>query len=157
MAVTSLWVVIAAYNEATVIAGVVANVRGAGYPVIVVDDGSSDTTGDVAEAAGALVVRHPINLGQGAALQTGLEFALSSGAEIIVTFDGDGQHRVADIEVLAAALRRHNADFALGSRFLGDTSNQPLSRRIMLKLASMKEASRKNMMSISGMISIRAS
>lgn len=137
MSTASLWVVIAAYNEATVIEGVVANVRGAGYPVIVVDDGSSDTTGDIAEAAGALVVRHPINLGQGAALQSGLEFALSSGAGVIVTFDGDGQHRVADIEVLAAALKQHDADFALGSRFLGDTSNQPVSRRIMLKLATL--------------------
>lgn len=136
MTPASLWVVIAAYNEATVIAGVVANVRSAGYPVVVVDDGSSDTTGDIAEAAGALVVRHPINLGQGAALQTGIEFALSSGAEIIVTFDGDGQHRVADIEGLVGALKRHGADFALGSRFLGDTQNQPLSRRVMLKLAT---------------------
>jgi glycosyltransferase involved in cell wall biosynthesis len=137
MSTASLWVVIAAYNDATVIAGVIANVCAAGYPLVVVDDGSSDATGDVAEAAGALVVRHPINLGQGAALQTGIEFALRSGAEIIVTFDGDGQHRVADIEVLAAALKHNNADFALGSRFLGDTSNQPVSRRIMLKLATL--------------------
>lgn len=133
----SLWVVIAAYNEATVIAGVVAGVRAAGYYVAVVDDGSRDGTGDAAEAAGAVVVRHPINLGQGAALQTGIEFALSQGAATIVTFDGDGQHRVADIAALATALTQHNADYALGSRFLGDTLNQPLSRRAMLTLATL--------------------
>lgn len=137
MAPQSLWVVIAAYNEATVIAGVIAGVKQAGYPVVVVDDGSRDGTGDAAETAGAIVVRHPINLGQGAALQTGIEFALLSGAAVIVTFDGDGQHRVADIAALDAALTQHDADFALGSRFLGDTLNQPLSRRITLKLATL--------------------
>jgi glycosyltransferase involved in cell wall biosynthesis len=133
----SLWVVIAAYNEATVIAGVIAGVKAAGHPVVVVDDGSRDGTGDAAEAAGAIVVRHPINLGQGAALQTGIEFALSSGAEFIVTFDADGQHRVADIAALSSALTQNDADYALGSRFLGDTLNQPLSRRITLKLATL--------------------
>lgn len=137
MASQSLWIVIAAYNEATVIAGVIAGVRQAGYPVVVVDDGSRDDTANVAESAGAIVVRHPINLGQGAALQTGIEFALAEGAETIVTFDADGQHRVADIAALSAALKQHNADFALGSRFLGDTLNQPLSRRITLTLATL--------------------
>ncbi len=136
MTAQSLWVAIAAYNEATVIGGVIAGVKQAGYRVVVVDDGSRDGTGDAAEAAGAIVVRHPINLGQGAALQTGIEFALSSGAEIVVTFDGDGQHRVADIAALAAALTQHDADYALGSRFLGDTLNQPLSRRLTLRLAT---------------------
>ncbi len=132
----SLWVVIAAYNEATVIAGVIAGVRACGYSVVVVDDGSRDGTGDTAEAAGAVLVRHPINLGQGAALQTGIEFALWAGARTIVTFDGDGQHRAADIATLAAALTQHDADYALGSRFLGDAMNQPLSRRLMLRLAT---------------------
>ncbi len=120
MTAHSLWVVIAAYNEATVIAGVIAGVRAAGYPVVVVDDGSRDGTADAAEAAGAIVVRHPINLGQGAALQTGIEFALSQGAATIVTFDGDGQHRVADIAALAAALKQHDADYR---------ARQPLPRR----------------------------
>lgn len=136
MTAQPLWVVIAAYNEATVIGGVIAGVKQAGYPVVVVDDGSRDGTGDAAEAAGAIVVRHPINLGQGAALQTGIEFALLAGAEVIVTFDADGQHRVADIAALAAALTQHDADYALGSRFLGDTLNQPLSRRLTLRLAT---------------------
>jgi glycosyltransferase involved in cell wall biosynthesis len=131
------WVVIAAYNEATVIATVVADVKASGYSLVVVDDGSTDGTGDAAAAAGAIVVRHPINLGQGAALQTALEYALSQGAEIIVTFDADGQHRAGEIASLIAALTRHDAEFALGSRFLDqDSTNASPSRRIVLKAAT---------------------
>jgi glycosyltransferase involved in cell wall biosynthesis len=137
MAVPRISVVIAAYNEARVIAGVVAGVIRAGYDVVVVDDGSSDRTRDLAAAAGAVVIRHPINLGQGAALQTGIEFALRQGADIVVTFDADGQHRIADAARLVAALHTHGADFALGSRFLGGAVNQPLSRRILLRLATL--------------------
>jgi polyprenyl-phospho-N-acetylgalactosaminyl synthase len=133
---SNVWVVIAAYNEATVIADVVADVTGAGYCAVVVDDGSRDRTAELAESAGAAVVRHPINLGQGAALQTGIEFALARGADTIVTFDADGQHRAADIVGLIDALARHDADFALGSRFLGTTVNMPASRRWLLKAAS---------------------
>src|SRR5262245_52448973 len=129
----NVWVVIAAYNEAKVIAGVVADVQTTGHRVVVVDDGSRDATADVAEAAGAIVIRHPINLGQGAALQTGLDFALAQGAEIVVTFDADGQHRAADIAGLIDALGQSGADFALGSRFLGSTVNLPASRRVLLK------------------------
>jgi len=130
------WIVIAAYNESRVVGVVVAELRAAGYPVIVVDDGSTDGTAAAAGSAGATVVRHPVNLGQGAALQTGLEFALEQGAETIVTFDADGQHRVDDIPALCDALAQHQADFALGSRILGASLNAPLSRRILLKLAT---------------------
>jgi glycosyltransferase involved in cell wall biosynthesis len=132
----AVWVVIAAYNEANAIADVVADVTAAGYRTVVVDDGSRDRTAEVAASAGAALVRHPINLGQGAALQTGIEFALACGADTIVTFDADGQHRAADIPTLIDALVRHNADFALGSRFLGTTVNMPPSRRWLLKAAS---------------------
>ena len=92
-----MFVVIAAYNEAPVIASVVADVRRTSYPVVLVDDGSIDETGEIAARAGAFVVTHPVNLGQGAALQTGIDFALAQGADVIVTFDADGQHRAADI------------------------------------------------------------
>jgi len=74
-----VWVVIAAYEEATVIGSVVADVKRAGYRALIIDDGSTDATGDVAAEAGGMVLRHPINLGQGAGLQTGIEFALSGG------------------------------------------------------------------------------
>lgn len=129
------WVVIAAYNEGRMIARVVADVRKAGYPVVVVDDGSRDETGAAAAAAGARVVRHPINLGQGAALQTGIDYALMRGAAIVVTFDADGQHRAGEIARLTEALARERADFALGNRFLGETTNLPTLRRLVLRAA----------------------
>ncbi len=132
----SIWVVIAAYNEAKVIAGVVADLKRLDYEVVVVDDGSADGTGRAAATAGAVVVKHPINLGQGAALQTGIEFALLEGADVVVTFDGDGQHRAAEIAGLIEALEREGADYVLGSRFLGASTNQPLSRRVVLRAAT---------------------
>jgi glycosyltransferase involved in cell wall biosynthesis len=133
---SNLWVICAAYNEATVIGRVVADLIRAEHQVVVVDDGSRDGTRHVAAAAGAHVITHPINLGQGAALQTGIEYALSQGADILVTFDADGQHRVADIPRLVDALRRERAEFALGSRFLGQTYNLPLLRRWVLQAAT---------------------
>jgi polyprenyl-phospho-N-acetylgalactosaminyl synthase len=132
-----IFVVIPAYNEATVIAHVVREVTHAGYPAIVVDDGSSDTTADQAQAAGATVIRHPFNLGQGAALQTGIEYALTQMAKCIVTFDADGQHRVSDIARLTEALARERADFALGSRFLGQAPELPPLRRLLLQAATL--------------------
>jgi polyprenyl-phospho-N-acetylgalactosaminyl synthase len=132
----NLWVICAAYNEASVIGRVISELSRAEYRVVVVDDGSRDATRHVAAAAGAHVVIHPINLGQGAALQTGIEYALSQGADVLVTFDADGQHRVSDIPRLVDALRRGRADFALGSRFLGQTYNLPWLRRWLLQAAT---------------------
>jgi len=132
-----VYVVIAAYNEDAVIARVVTDVRRAGYRLVVVDDGSRDATTDVARAADATVFAHPLNLGQGAALQTGIDYALAQDAEIIVTFDADGQHRVSDIVRLTAALVDEQADFALGSRFLGNAPNLPMARRLMLQAATL--------------------
>jgi glycosyltransferase involved in cell wall biosynthesis len=131
-----VWVVIAACNEAGVIGRVVSDVRRRGFQVVLVDDGSADATCELATRAGAVVVRHPVNLGQGAALQTGIEFALGAGAEFVVTFDADGQHRAAEIETLLDALTESRADFALGSRFLGATVNLPPARRLLLKAAT---------------------
>jgi polyprenyl-phospho-N-acetylgalactosaminyl synthase len=130
-------VVIPAYNEGAVIARVVTDARRAGYRVVVVDDGSRDGTADIARTDGATMVEHPLNLGQGAALQTGIDYALAQDAEIIVTFDADGQHRVSDIARLTAALVDERADFALGSRFLGDATNLPVARRLMLQAATL--------------------
>jgi glycosyltransferase involved in cell wall biosynthesis len=127
----------AAFNEARVVGDVVAEVV-AEYPqVVVVDDGSSDATGAIAQRAGAAVVRHPINLGQGAALQTGIAYALRQQATCIVTFDADGQHRARDIAALLSALRQSGADFALGSRFLGSAPGMPRLRRVTLRLATL--------------------
>jgi glycosyltransferase involved in cell wall biosynthesis len=100
-----------------------------------VDDGSHDGTGQIALSAGAAVITHPVNLGQGAALQTGIKFALQQDTSCIVTFDGDGQHRVSDIARLVDALVGGGAAYALGSRFLGSSSGMPLRRRLLLKAA----------------------
>jgi polyprenyl-phospho-N-acetylgalactosaminyl synthase len=130
------WVICAAYNEASAIGRVVSELRHAGYEVVVVDDGSADGTGHIAAATGATVVVHPVNLGQGAALQTGIDYALSQDADILITFDADGQHRVSDIPRLVEALGRERADFALGSRFLGQSVNLPALRRWVLCAAT---------------------
>ncbi len=127
-----VWVICPAYNEETTVARVVTSVRQAGLNVVMVDDGSIDRTCERAARAGAAVVRHPINLGQGAALKTGIDYALSQGADILVTFDADGQHRVSDIPVMLHALVRERADFALGSRFLDRVPNVPITRRMLL-------------------------
>lgn len=132
----AVWIVLAAYNEGSVIAGVVTGARRLYPNVVVVDDGSRDDTGKQAHDAGAHVVTHPINLGQGAGLQTGIDYALLRGAEAIVTFDADGQHRPTDISVLLNALETAHADFALGSRFLGSAVNFPFSRRLLLNAAT---------------------
>jgi glycosyltransferase involved in cell wall biosynthesis len=135
-----LCVVIPAYNEATVIGGVVRQLVDCGYLTIVVDDGSSDATGVQARAAGALVVRHPINRGQGAALMTGIRYALARSAEVIVTFDADGQHRVEDVERLVGALEERNLDVAIGSRFLGRAPEIGTVRAVVLQTAALVES-----------------
>ena len=130
-------VVVPAYQEEQVIGTVVAELVDLGYRVVVVDDGSIDATGSRAVSAGAAVFCHAVNRGQGAALQTGITAALRMGADVIVTFDADGQHQVQDITKLLAPLEAGSADVVLGSRFLpGATSPTiPPLRRLLLRLA----------------------
>lgn len=133
-----VWVVVPAYNEAKRIAATIGELL-AIYPnVIVVNDGSQDATAaEARRIAGnrAHVLSHAINCGQGAALQTGIEYAILCNAKYIVTFDGDGQHSVEDIARLLIPLRQGVADVVLGSRFLGQTHDMPRSRWLLLKLA----------------------
>jgi len=135
-------IVIPAYNEAKMIAEVIKEVRGVSPHVFVVDDGSSDDTASVARAAGATVLRHALNRGQGAALRTGIEAAVSANSDIVVTFDADGQMSSADIPSLSAPIEAGFCDVVLGSRFLaGDSrftihdSRMPTVRRWTLKAA----------------------
>ncbi len=128
--------VIPLFNEGPVIHDVIAGARERFPRVVVVDDGSTDDSVARARAAGALVVEHPINLGQGAALQTGIEVALRlPGVEYLVTFDADGQHRVEDAEEMVQRLRDGEADVVFGSRFLDDRTRPGLLKRLVLKLA----------------------
>ena len=126
------YIVIPAYNEARAIKTVIKELQKNKYKhIIVVDDCSSDNTKELAKKAGAIVLRHPINRGQGAALRTGIEYALEKKATEIITFDADGQHRATDIKALCEGLKTH--EVALGSRFLSKKSNIPLSKEITLK------------------------
>jgi len=130
-----VYLVVPAYNEEQVIGQVVGDLRRLYSNVVVVDDGSRDATNRMARRAGAMVLHHALNRGQGAALQTGIEFALQRGAAYVVTFDADGQHRVEDIQRLIEPILRGDCDIALGSRFLGQAVNLPTSRRLLLRAA----------------------
>jgi glycosyltransferase involved in cell wall biosynthesis len=127
------WIVIAAYNEGRAIRDVVGSLTD--WHVVVVDDGSRDDTAEAAALPGVTVLRHAVNRGQGAALQTGIDYALSRGAARVVTFDADGQHDPADLPQLVASL--DGADVALGSRFLGKPiEGATRSRRALLRVAT---------------------
>ena len=133
--VGGVFIIIAAYNEQTTIASVVKRLLARYREVVVVDDGSTDNTASFAAQTGAVVLRHIINRGQGAALQTGITYALKKGAGYVVTFDGDGQHQVEDIANLMKPLLEGTHDVALGSRFLNPLSEIPPGRHMLLKLA----------------------
>jgi glycosyltransferase involved in cell wall biosynthesis len=130
-------VVIPAFNEQDAITATVERLAEISCQVVVVDDGSTDNTWSLLNELPVHRLRHPVNLGQGAALQTGVRYAVRQGAQWIVHFDADGQHRVEDIAVLLAPLRRGEADVALGSRFLRteDAMNVPTGRRVVLQTA----------------------
>lgn len=129
------YVVIPAYNEGRVLRKVVDSVCKSFARIIVVNDGSSDDTAQVLRHLPVTVTTHLINLGQGAALQTGITLALEMGARYIVTFDADGQHRAEDAYAGLRVLSIEACDAVCGSRFLGLSSNIPPFRRLVLKAA----------------------
>ena len=129
------YVVIPAYNEGPYIGRVAREVRARFPNVVVIDDGSSDETYAEAKKEAAFTLRHVVNRGQGAALQTGIVFALRRGARYVVTFDADGQHDPNDIAALLAPITAGECDVTLGSRFMGQKVAMPLSRRLLLRLA----------------------
>jgi glycosyltransferase involved in cell wall biosynthesis len=133
----SVFVIVPAFNEKGVIVSTLQALLCADYNVVVVDDGSTDGTAAHIAGLPIYLLRHAINLGQGAALQTGMTFALKEGAEIIVHFDADGQHRIEDIQTLIEPLCKGEADVVLGSRFLreADRLSVPPQRRLVLRTA----------------------
>ena len=127
--------IVPAYNEAGMVGRVVRDIRrhAPDFDVLVVDDGSTDTTAAHAEAQGAVVISHPFNLGIGGAMQSGYKYALRNGYDVAAQVDGDGQHKPAHLHDLLAKLETEGeeADMVTGSRFLGDPGYKvPLGRRI---------------------------
>lgn len=130
------WLVVPLFNEAQVVGDVIRAAIETFPNVVCVDDGSSDDSAARAEAAGATVVRHPINLGQGAALRTGLDYALQDEqAEYFVTFDSDGQHRLEDALAMVQRLDSEALDVVIGSRFLDGRTKPGLLKTLVLRLA----------------------
>jgi polyprenyl-phospho-N-acetylgalactosaminyl synthase len=133
---SSIFVVIPAYNESSAIAATVTPLIKAGYSVVVVDDGSTDSTRQtLRQITGLHKLFHAVNLGQGAALQTGMQYARSNGASVIVHFDSDGQHDPSQIPALVAPIAEGKADVVFGSRFLrpSDLKDVPPMKRILLQ------------------------
>lgn len=129
-------VLVPMYNEASVVGDVVSAIRREFDLVICVDDGSSDDSSGIARRAGATVLSHRLNLGQGAALQTGFDYVLTrTSVDHLVTFDADGQHSVRDAVDMVAAAQATGADVVLGSRGVGASPGQPLTRRLLLRAA----------------------
>lgn len=128
------WIVMSAYNEEKNISGTLKDLKKHGYHnIVVVDDGSKDNTAKEALNAGAVVLKHPINRGQGAGLQTGIDYAIEQGAEIIVTFDADGQHRAQDILAMIKPIKKGSVEVTFGSRFLRKQPEIPWHRKFLLK------------------------
>ena len=131
------YIIIPVYNEAKVVGQVIKNVRKQFKHAVCVNDGSRDTSAEEIKKAGGMLVDHPINLGQGAALQTGIEFALrDKNAKYFVTFDADGQHQLSDVKTMLDCIQKDSAiDIVLGSRFLGHAENITLAKKLTLRAA----------------------
>lgn len=130
-------VIIPAYNEEKKILETLQNLKLSFSNLVIVDDGSTDNTFKVIKSTGTKVVRHPINLGQGASLQTGIYFALSNPKiKYLITFDADGQHSVNDAIGMVKQIKLTKVDIILGSRFINhDSINMPKKKKLILKLA----------------------
>jgi polyprenyl-phospho-N-acetylgalactosaminyl synthase len=134
----STYIIIPAYNESKVLDQVLLELTKYNYQIILVDDGSSDDTYEIAAKYPIHLLHHVCNLGQGAALQTGITYALNQpDANIIVTFDADGQHHPEQINDIIEPIRNRKYDVVLGSRFINkyNAENMPASKSFILKLA----------------------
>ena len=133
------WLIVPCYNEGTVIFDVLTHARETFPNIVGVNDGSADNSAEQIRAAGAHLVDHPVNLGQGAAIQTGVEYARKQpGAQYFVTFDADGQHQEKDVVRMIERLRTEPLDIIVGTRFAGQENSQvPWIKRAVLKTVVM--------------------
>lgn len=130
-----IWIVVPAYNEEPAIGNVLKSLRKKYSQVVVVDDGSQDKTSFIAKIHTDHVLKHKHNMGQGAALRTGFDYALNQGADVVVTFDADGQMKTEDIEILYREMLQKKCDVVLGTRFAGRLPvNMPSLRKLIIKL-----------------------
>ena len=132
-----VWLIVPCFNEGTVIEEVLRSARGTFPNIVAVDDGSADNSAAAIHRAGAHLVRHPVNLGQGAAIQTGVEYARAQpGARYFVTFDADGQHQVKDVLAMVERVRSEPVDIVVGTRFgrpRRDDDQVPPIKRLVLR------------------------
>ncbi|HEU5473349.1 MAG TPA: glycosyltransferase family 2 protein [Actinophytocola sp.] len=131
---SDVWLIVPVFNESPVVGDVIRNAGRTFCNIVCVDDGSSDNSAAEIRRAGAHLIQHTVNLGAGAAIQSGLEYARAQpGARYFVTFDADGQHQIDDVVTMLHRLRSEDVDIVLGTRFRGDTSNVPRAKRAVLK------------------------
>jgi len=131
-----IFVIVPCYNESCIISTTITALLQQGYKVIVVDDGSNNNCREHFSTKPVYYLHHVINLGQGAAIQTGIDFALQKGATYLVTFDADGQHDVKDIRRMIDKLEEEKLEFVFGSRFLeGAQTNVDKTRRALLQFS----------------------
>jgi glycosyltransferase involved in cell wall biosynthesis len=129
-----IYIIIPAFNEAGSIAKVIKDLFYYGYEnIVVVDDGSTDKTAKIVKQLNVYLIIHPVNMGPGAAIKTGIDFALLKNADIIVTFDADGQHLAKDIYDLIQPIISNKVEITLGNRFLNKASKVPTFKKIILK------------------------
>ncbi len=127
-----IWIIIPAYNEQDNIFGVIKSLQEETNNIVVVNDSSTDNTREIVESLGVDLLNHLVNRGQGAALQTGTEFALKKGAQIIVHFDADGQMQVEDIYRVTAPIINKETEIVFGSRFLDNKSKIPWTKKYFI-------------------------
>ena len=133
----NIFIVVPVFNDSTTIVGVIKELQQEGFNnIIVVDDGSEDGVGELLKDLNIYFIRHMINLGQGAALQTGFEYARKFNADVVVTFDADGQHDARNINPMIEIMFADDIDVVLGSRFLNKRhTSMRVRRKFMLKMA----------------------
>ena len=125
---------IPAYNEEKNIAKIIVKLKKIADQIIVCNDGSTDLTSEIAENLGAIVINHTKNRGYGSGIKSILEKSKEIGSELLVTFDGDGQHRVEDIKKIIEPIEKNEIDLVIGSRFLNEEQEIPQYRKLGIKL-----------------------
>lgn len=134
-----LLIIIPAFNEESVIRETIKGIKNAlkgNFPILVVDDGSSDHTGTVAKEEGVIVIRHPINRGLGGALGTGLYWAKINNIDYCVTFDADGQHDPKDLKKMLEPILNNEADVVIGSRTINGWKELPTDRKLIMAVSN---------------------